>query len=142
MKSRPSRKYCMSRKENKFSKTSEGSLCSLPAFMAVFIFKISHFSSHSCKKVSRTWKRIISNDTAALKRCRLAEQALQVRKKTHFKMVFQVHFQGFWQIIFYAKSRCCSSKMGCTHYIVLHPTINIWLMSYFSNYLLRSQEAL
>ncbi|KAE8280878.1 F-box only protein 5 [Larimichthys crocea] len=31
----------------------------------------------SCKKVSRTWRRIICEDTAALKRCREAEQALR-----------------------------------------------------------------
>lgn len=38
------------------------------------------FQLHSCKKVSRTWRKIICEDAAALRRCQRAEQELGVRK--------------------------------------------------------------
>ncbi len=53
-------------------------------FFWVYIHHVfAFFLPHSCKKVSRTWRRIICEDTAALNRCQAAEQELRVRKHTN-----------------------------------------------------------
>lgn len=51
-------------------------------FFFYVCFPLLFFFHYSCRKVSKTWKKIICEDSAALRRCRQAEQALRVRKLT------------------------------------------------------------
>lgn len=74
-----------------------------------------NFSSHSCKKVSKTWMRIVCEDTTAFRRCQRAEEALRVRKRanTHIQNVKRT-VEEFYVLLpvvgFLSNFTCCHQE--------------------------------